>query len=83
MCLTAPEPGPSCLVGVRAEAAGLCCGLGSPVPLLMGMPEVRAMGNWNLCHPVGIEVSSLSPQPCQLMERARHSLCCSLKSSVC
>lgn len=53
MCLTAPEPGPSCLVGVRAEAAGLCCGLGSPVPLLMGMPEVRVMGNWNPCHPVG------------------------------
>lgn len=43
--------------GVRPEAAELCCGLGSPAPavppLLMGVPEVRAMGSWNPCDPVG------------------------------
>lgn len=30
--VSAPEPGPFCLVGVRPEAAELCCDLGSPAP---------------------------------------------------
>lgn len=56
VCPTAPEPGPSCLVGVRPEAAQLCCGLGSPTPAVPhstpshgnACGEVR--GKWNPCH---------------------------------
>lgn len=88
VCLIAPEPGPSCWLRVRPEAAELCCGLGSPAPAV----PPSTFSHRNACSegseqveplsPCGRLGSSPPPHPCQLMGRARHCLCCSLKSSV-
>lgn len=41
--VSAPEPGPSCLVRLRPEAAELCCDLGSPAPAVP--PSTPSHGN--------------------------------------